>query len=87
MGIIAKPAKYSNRFPFIFFTSVFITVALTVAFAQFGYDTMPRNSLSDCKKEFKNTVNEAAGFKFCECIHNNGEPLDVCLAEFENTKK
>ena len=48
---------------------------------------MPRNSISDCKKQFKNTKNEAAGFKFCECIHNNGRPLDDCLDVFESNKK
>jgi hypothetical protein len=48
---------------------------------------MPRNSLPDCKAQFKNTKNEDAGFKFCECIHQNGQPLDECLDEFERSKK
>ena len=86
-GILEKPTKYSNKFPFIFFTGVIITVGLTVLLAQFGYDAMPRNSLSDCKKQFKNTKNEVAGFRFCECIHNNGRPLDECFEEFKNAKK
>ena len=86
-GLIEKPAKYSNRFPIIFFTGVLLTVGITVALAQFGYEAMPRNSIADCKKEFKDTINEIAGFKFCECIHHKGEPLDICLEEFEETKK
>lgn len=86
-GIVEKPTKYSNKFPFLFFTGVMCTALLTVSMAQFGYDVVPRNSLSDCKKQFKNTKNEAAGFKFCECIHNNGKPLDECLEEFENATK
>jgi hypothetical protein len=85
--IIEKPIKYSNKFPFKFFTGVIITVGLTVALAQFGYEAMPRNSCSDCEKQFKNTKNEEAGIKFCECIHKNGKPLDECLKEFENAKK
>lgn len=85
--IFEKPAKYSNKFPFLFFTGVICTAVLTVSIAQFGYEAMPRNSISDCKKQFKNTKNEAAGFKFCECIHNNGKPLDECLEEFENATK
>ena len=85
--IVEKPTKYSNKFPFLFFTGVICTAVLAVAIAQFGYDAMPRNSISDCKKQFKNTKNEAAGFKFCECIHNNGKPLDECLEEFENATK
>ncbi len=86
-GIIEKPIKYSNKFPFLFFIGVFCTVVLTVSIAQFGYEAMPRNTISDCKKQFKNTNNEVAGFKFCECIHTNGQPLDKCLEEFENATK
>ena len=85
--IVEKPPKYSNKFPFLFFTGVICTAVLTVSIAQFGYDAMPRNSISDCEKQFKNTKNEVAGFKFCECIHNNGKPLDECLEEFENATK
>jgi hypothetical protein len=86
-GIVEKPAKYNNKFPFLFFTGVIITAGLIVLLAQFGYDAMPRNSLSDCKKQFINTRNEAAGFRFCECVHNNGRPLDECLEEFKNGEK
>ena len=86
LGIIQKPKKYSTKFPFLFTTGVVITVVLTIAFARFGYEVMPRNSLSDCKKQFVNTKNEAAGFKFCECIHKDGKDLDECLKEFENAK-
>ena len=85
--IVEKPTKYSNKFPFLFFTGVICTAVLTVLIAQFGYDAMPRNSISDCKKQFKNTKNEAAGINFCECIHTNGKPLDECLKEFENATK
>jgi hypothetical protein len=86
LGIIEKPKKYSTRFPFLFFAGLVITVALIIAFARFGYDAMPRNSLSDCKTQFANTKNEADGFKFCECIHIDGQPLDACLEKFENSK-
>ena len=81
-GIIKKPSTYSNRFPFLFFIGVFFSVALTIAYARYGHEVMPRNSLTDCKKQFVNTKNEAAGFNFCECIHNNGKPLDECLEAF-----
>ena len=86
-GIVGKPAKYSNKFPFLFFAGVICIAVVIVSIAQFGFEAMPRNSLSDCKEQFKNTKNEAAGFEFCECIHNNGRPLDECLEEFENAKK
>lgn len=82
-----KPTKYNNKFPFLFFSGVICTVVLTVLIAQYGYEALPRNSISDCKKQFTGTINEAAGYKFCECIHDYGNPLDVCLDEFENETK
>jgi len=87
LGIIEKPKRYNTKFPFIFFTGVAVAVVLTITLFLFGYNAMPRNSLSDCKAQFKNTKNEAAGFRFCECIHQNGQPLDECLDEFEKSKK
>jgi len=48
---------------------------------------MPHNSLEDCKKQFKNTKNEAVGCDFCDCIHKKGKPLDECLQELEKAKK
>jgi hypothetical protein len=87
IGIIQKPKKYSTKFPFLFFTGVVISVVLTIGFARYGYEVMPRNSLTDCKKQFANTKNEAIGFEFCECIHNKGKPLNTCLMEFENAKE
>ncbi len=86
-GLIEKPKKYNNKFPFLFFTGVICTVVLTVLIAQYGYDALPRNSISDCKKQFKGTQNEAAGYKFCECIHENGKPLNTCIDEFEIARK
>jgi len=86
LGIVQKPAKYSTKFPLLFFGIVVFVVVLTVVVAQYGYEVMPANSLADCKKQFVNTELESAGFEFCECIHENGTPLNECLQEFENTR-
>lgn len=86
MGIVQKPEKYSMKFPYLFAGFVLLTLVATVLYAEFGHEVMPHNSLKDCKKQFVNTNLEAAGFGFCECIHENGEPLDACLLEFENAK-
>ena len=85
--ILEKPKKYSNKFPVLFFVGVFIIVGITIGIARFGYEAMPRNSIADCKKQFINTELETAGFEFCECIHENGKPLDTCLLELENAKQ
>ena len=78
------PKKYNTKFPFLFFLGVSITIALTISFAIFGYEVMPRNSISDCRSQFINTSNQVSGFAFCECIHIDGNPLNLCLAEYEN---
>ncbi len=84
-GVFKKPGKYSTKFPWLFFAGVLLTVGFVVAFSLYGYNAMPRNSLSDCKKQFENTDNETAGFQFCDCIHTNGKPLDDCLKEFDDS--
>ncbi len=86
-GIVEKPKKYSSKFPILFFFGVVVTVVLTIAIFVFGYEVMPRNSLSDCKKQFVNTKKQAIGFEFCECIHKVGKPLNTCLEEFESATK
>lgn len=85
--LFEKPKIYSTKFPLLFFAGVTLVIVLTVLWAEFGLEVMPRNSLSDCKKQFEYTINEEAGFKFCECIHITGTPLDNCLSKFESSKK
>lgn len=82
-SLFKKPKKYSKDFPFLFFTGVLITIGLVIASAQFSYEVMPRNSILDCQDQFENTENETAGFTFCDCIHNKGKSLNVCLEEFK----
>ncbi len=84
--LVEKPTKYSNKFPFLLFTGVICTTVLIVSIAQLGYDAMPRNSISDCKKQFINTARDTAGCEFCDCIHKDGKPLKKCLEEFEMTR-
>lgn len=80
---LPKPEKYSKRFPALFFTGVAVTMAIVVWFASSGPQIMPRNSLQDCKSQFVNSVDEAAGFAFCECVHSQGNPLSRCLDELD----
>lgn len=80
--IIKKPAKLNNTFPWLFFMGVFGTVLVTIAIAHYSNEVMPRNSLQDCKDQFTGTKNEAAGYRFCSCIHEKGNSLNNCLAEF-----
>ncbi|MBN3583301.1 DoxX family protein [Algoriphagus aestuarii] len=83
---LAKPDKYSLKFPYLFAGGVLAIMVFFVLFSQFGHEVMPQNSLESCQKQFVGTENEAAGFTFCECIHVQGGSLDDCLEGFENSK-
>lgn len=82
-----KKKIINNKFPFKFFLAVIVTSISIVFITLNMYEVMPRNRLSDCKKQFENTVNESAGFDFCECIHSYGNTLNECLKEYENSKE
>jgi len=85
-NLTKKPTKYSLQFPWLFSLGVIITIAATILFFIYGHDVMPRNSKSDCEKQFVHTKDEVVGFKFCECIHSEGKNLNECLQLFENSK-
>ncbi|WP_235817836.1 DoxX family protein [Formosa haliotis] len=86
-GVFQKPKLYTKKFPIIFFSGVLLCIVITIAYAQFGFEVMPRNSVSDCNSQFKGTKNEALGDAFCECIHTHGNTLDDCLQRFEIEKQ
>jgi hypothetical protein len=50
------------------------------------YRIMPKNNLSECQKQFKETNRIKAGFEFCDCIHKNGEILSKCLEVYEKAQ-
>lgn len=82
---LPKPIKYTNKFPLKFFflsTAAFIlTIAAVVAVNYLSI--MPRNSISHCEEQFRGTNKTAAGAEFCNCVHNEGHPLNTCLTNFE----
>ncbi len=85
--LVEPPKKYSNKFPTLFFIGVAAALGISVLYFVYGHEVMPRNSLPECRKQFTGTDNEAAGLKFCECIHTQGRNLQECLDEYEKEKK
>jgi hypothetical protein len=79
---ISHQQPLSNKFPVKFFLGCFAAVAVIVLFIRFGFDVMPRNSFKDCSVEFVGTNRTQAGAAFCDCIHNQGKPLDTCLKKY-----
>ncbi len=76
----------SPKFPTTFFLGVVAAVAMVVAFARFGYDLMPRNTSGDCKLQCEGSSNPQACYNYCDCIHEQGQPLDKCLEAYNKAK-
>ncbi|MFD2571857.1 DoxX family protein [Spirosoma soli] len=74
--------RMSNKFPTLFFAGVFAAVVICVVGIPSLYRIKPRNTLPQCIKQFKNTNRTVAGANFCDCIHNNGQPLNQCMNEY-----
>jgi uncharacterized membrane protein YphA (DoxX/SURF4 family) len=82
-GAIPKQKSLSNKFPVKFFAGVFVAVIVFMLVVPKLYDVLPRNSLSKCQRQFKDSNRTKAGDDFCNCVHTNGEPLDKCLDEYK----
>jgi uncharacterized membrane protein YphA (DoxX/SURF4 family) len=71
-----------DKFPTLFFAGVFAAVVICVAGIPSLYSIKPHNTLPQCLRQFKNGNKTKAGEVFCNCIHQNGEPLDKCMNEY-----
>jgi hypothetical protein len=74
----------NDKFPLKFFAGVFAAVVICVLGIPSLYSIKPRNTLLQCQRQFKGKNRTNAGENFCNCIHQNGEPLDKCLNEYNN---
>ena len=82
-----KMKTLSNKFPFAFFGCVFAIAASVVLINHFLYEIRPGNSLVECTNGCANNGNPKACEDFCDCIYNQGNPLDQCLDEYEKAKE
>jgi len=48
-------------------------------------EIMPRNTLSDCEQQCKDSKKKKACLEFCNCIHQDGSPLDSCLDNYNKS--
>lgn len=82
-----KAKTSSNKFPLVFFGCVIATVFSVVVINRFIYDVRPGNSLVECRNGCADNDDPAACQDFCDCIYNQGKPLDSCLIEYQKAKK
>ena len=81
-GLMEKKSL-SNKFPTLFFAGVFAAVIVFATVVPRLYSIRPRNTFSQCIKQFKGSNRTEAGYDFCDCIHKYGEPLDKCLDKYK----
>jgi uncharacterized membrane protein YphA (DoxX/SURF4 family) len=78
---------FNDKFPFLFFAGVFAAIVICVIGIPSLYHIKPRNTLPQCLKQFNNRGKAKAGEVFCGCIHQNGEPLNKCLDEYNQSSE
>jgi len=77
--------RVSNKFPFMFFAGVVATLAIVVFLNNVIYDIRPGNEPAECWNGCSGNSNPKACEEFCDCIHNKGKPLGICLEDYEKT--
>ena len=77
----------NKKFPFVFFGSVFTIVVAVIVINVFLYEIRPGNSLIECTNGTKDSKYPEASERFCDCIYNQGKPLDKCLDEYKQAKE
>lgn len=82
-----KQEAHSNKFPVKFFAGVVAVIGTYVLVITHVYDIMPRNTLSACTAQCKDSANPQACNDFCNCIHQKGQPLNKCLDEYHKALK
>jgi len=82
-----KKKTLSNKFPFLFFGGVFVTVVLVIVINIFIFEIRPGNSLIECKNGCLGSKYPDASRKFCDCIYNQGKSLDKCLEVYKQAKE
>jgi len=81
----AKKQTSSNKLPLVFFGCVFAIVASVILINHFLYEIRPGNSIEECSNGCGGNRNPKACHDFCDCIYNQGKPLNKCLDEYEKS--
>jgi hypothetical protein len=77
----------NNKFPFLFFGGVVVTLAAVVFLNNIMYDIRPGNAPEECWNGCPGNSDPKACEEFCDCIHNKGKPFGKCLEEYEKAKE
>ncbi|NBA86750.1 DoxX family protein [Emticicia sp. CRIBPO] len=75
----------SNKFPTVFFGSVFLTMVVLGVTVYNVYELRPRNTPGECDSQCKDSRNPEACRQFCDCIHQQGQPFNKCLDAYNSS--
>lgn len=82
--VLKKPL--GMRLRIIFFGGCIAVLAFIIIGTFYLYEIGPGNSGAECRNQCFSSKNPAACETFCDCIYNQGQPLDSCLARFDRAK-
>lgn len=82
--LFSRRFPFLKNFPYLFFAGVFAALVIFVIGIPSLYSIKPRNTLPQCLRQFDKSNKTKAGEVFCNCIHQNGEPLNKCMNDFFN---
>jgi hypothetical protein len=85
-SITRIPAPAGNRFPLKFFSGVIIAIASVIVINNHIYAIRPGNSMIECNNGCPGNSNPEACKNFCDCIYNQGRPLDSCLKIYNQSR-
>ena len=78
--------RLGKRLRLIFFGGCFAILAIIIFGTFYLYEIVPGNCEEECRNQCASSKNPAACQTFCDCIYKQGQPLDSCLATYDNKK-
>ena len=85
-GFSAREEQLSSKFPFLFFGTVVTMLVAVIYLNNIIYDIRPGNSQEECTNGCPDNSDPKACEKFCDCIYNQGKPLEECLTRYNKEK-
>jgi len=71
------------RLRLIFFGSCLAVLAILIFGTFYLFEIVPGNEETECRNQCASSKNPAACQAFCDCIYQQGLPLDSCLATYD----
>lgn len=82
--VLKKPLGWRLRI--LFFGGSFAVLAIIIFGTFYLYEIVPGNSEEACRNQCASSKNPVACDTFCDCLYKEGQPLDGCLATFNEAK-